>query len=132
MKLLTLFLIFGSIALASCSPKSSSSKPDISIEEFDKEINTITGLIKKLIDEKDPEVAHEISLGIESTFAVSCVPIGTECTQFHNIVTAIIQHTNDRKFTVEEKMQIIKMNYELENTIKKSRESLVASWKKYN
>jgi hypothetical protein len=89
-------------------------------------------VIKKFVDDNDPAVVHEVSLGLESSLAVDCLPIGEECKQFHDIVTTIIQLTYDRKFTLEEKMQVLKMYYVLETTIQNTRSKLVEDWKKYN
>jgi hypothetical protein len=107
-------------------------KPALTIEQFNTEAKTLLGVIKKFVDDNDPAVVHEVSLGLESSLAVDCLPIGEECKQFHDIVTTIIQLTYDRKFTLEEKMQVLKMYYVLETTIQNTRSKLVEDWKKYN
>jgi hypothetical protein len=107
-------------------------KPVLTLEQFDKEATELKGVIKKLVDDEDPVRVHEISLGIESTFSVDCTPVEDECKQFHDLVTTIIQMTIDKKFSVEEKMQVHKMSYDFEKTLTETRTKLVKDWKKYN
>ena len=97
--------------IAACTNSDPVQKPPLTIEEFDKESLAIKGVLMKFIQDNDPTQIHEASLAVESTFAVSCTPVGQECKEFHDIVTKIIQVTQDRKFSLEEKTEVLKMYY---------------------
>lgn len=125
------FMIFSLSFFLACTNGTPIQKPALAVDEFDKEEKALKGVITKFIQDNDPEVVHEVSVALQSTFAVNCVPIGVECNQFHSIVTSIIHATQDRKFTLEEKMEILKRSYELEKTLQESRIKLIEDWKNY-
>jgi len=86
----------------------------------------------KFVQDNEPTNIHDVSLAVESSFAYNCIPVGRECKEYHDIVTKIIQVTQDHKFTMEEKMQILKTYYALEQTIAESRIKLIEDWKRYH
>lgn len=111
--------------------KENSGKPILTVAEYEKEKLEILGVIEKLMSDQDANRIHAVAVGLQSTFAVDCKPIGEECTIYHNIITAIINATNDRILSLEEKMDIIKMRQELEQTFKANQAKLALDWKKY-
>lgn len=125
------YLILCSFLFLACTNGTPTHRPPLTIDDFDKEEKALKGVITKFIQENDPAMVHDVSLALQSTFAIQCIPVGTECNQYHTIVTNIIQATQDRKFTIEEKMEILKMSYELEKTLQESRKKLIEDWKNY-
>lgn len=124
------FIIFSFLFLA-CTNGTPMQKPALTVDEFDKEEAALKGVIMKFIHDNDPAIVHVVSVALQSTFAVKCTPVGIECNQYHTIVTRIIQATQDSKFTLEEKMEVLKMTYQLEKTLQDSRIKLIEDWKKY-
>lgn len=127
MKLLILLALF----FVACTKSTPLTKPTLTLEEFDKQANTLKSVLMKFIQDNDPKVVHDVTLAMESTFALNCIPVEDECNEYHTIVTSIIQATQDKKFTLEEKMTILKKIYEMEKTLEHSRIKLIEDWKYY-
>ncbi len=119
-----IILLIG-IVIISCVGKNSPAKPPLTLVEFETEERSIKGLIEKFVYDNDPERVHSVSIAIESTFAIDCVPVGRECDLYHDLVTEIIQATQDQKFTLEEKIKVLKMKNELEAVFKVSKNKLI-------
>jgi hypothetical protein len=117
--------------LVACTNSSSTAKPPLTIAEFDQESLALKGVLMKFIQENDPAIVHDISVAAQSTFLVNCVPVGLECNQYNNIVTKMIEATQNHKFSIEQKMEILKMYYQMEESLASSRVKLVSDWKKY-
>jgi hypothetical protein len=117
--------------IAACTGSSNTAKPPLTIEEFDRESLELKAILMKFIQDNDPAIVHEISVAAQSTFLVNCVPVGLECNQYHNIVTKIIEATQNHKFSIEQKMEILKMYYQMEESLASSRVKLINDWKKY-
>jgi hypothetical protein len=125
------YFLLGILFIAACTGSSNTAKPPLTIEEFDRESLELKGVLMKFIQENDPAIVHEISVAAQSTFLVNCVPVGLECNQYHNIVTKIIEATQNHKFSIEQKMEILKMYYQMEESLASSRVKLISDWKKY-
>lgn len=125
------YLIFILLFLGACRDSTTVSRPQLTVEEFDRESVAMKGVIMKFIQDNDPATVHAVSVAVQSTFAVACIPVGAECKQYNTIVTKIIELTQNHKFSVEQKMEVLKLYYQMEETLQASRVRLIDDWKKY-
>ena len=127
MKNLTILALF--FVIFGCSKPE---KPKLTVEQYVRQVNTIRGVVVKILDEPDFQKMHKIALAVESARAVSCISVAEECNLLGKILNRIVYATQTEPLTIEERINLFKMVAELDGESKKGQALLSKQWSEYN
>lgn len=124
-----LFLLSIVLIAASCSK--TAEKPKITISAYNIQSVTVRGVVQKILTETDPKKMHEIALAVESSRAVSCIPMAEECNLLGEILNKIVKATSSGALTDIDNVEINKLANQLDSECTKGQEKLAKEWKEY-
>lgn len=122
-------LIVCLILLSACTKKVE--KPKISPSDYATQSITIRGMLEKIMNDSDPKKMHEIALAIESSRAISCVPVSEECNLLSKILNKIVLATRDGVADDNENIEIYQLINKMDQELKIGQEKIALQWKEY-
>lgn len=129
MKKINFFLLAGILIVFACTKNVE--KPKISINDYTTQAITLKGMAEKIMHETDYKKMHEIALAVESSRAVSCVPVSEECNLLGKILNKIVNSTQSGLPSESDNIEIYKMINQMDQELKIGHEKLASQWAEY-
>jgi hypothetical protein len=127
-----IFILIVLLIVASCSNSTKENeKPPVTVGEYSKQSVVMNGVINKILNEPDPKKMFTMADSIESTRAVSCIPIGEECNSYYKLINKVVNFTRSGSITNDQRAELFKLYNDFHSEIIKSEKDVQARWKKY-
>ena len=95
-------------------------------------MNTVIGVVTKILDEPDYQKMHKIALAVESARAISCTTVTEECNLLGKILNRIVFATQTGPLSMDERINLFKWVAELDKEGQKGIKVLEKQWAEYN